>query len=128
MILSIAITIISSYAIIVHNNFFQCHYPYTPLSLIINKVNFSDSLNNWCIWTIIWIRYINFSMNLKSEFLLIINDGGSMILQHERVCIITVPYPFEEYLNQPLSILQKPIHYAVGVTMTCKQVIIYYDV
>jgi hypothetical protein len=51
-----------------------------------------------------------------------------MILQHERVCIITVPYPFEEYLNQPLSILQKPIHYAVGVTMTCKQVIIYYDV
>lgn len=35
------------------------------------KDSFFDLLNNWCIWSILSIRYIHYSINLKDEYLFI---------------------------------------------------------
>jgi hypothetical protein len=41
---------------------------------------FLGSFNNWCIWSILWTRYISYSINLKNESLFIYETRGSISL------------------------------------------------
>jgi hypothetical protein len=84
-------------------------YIYIYIFLLISNINkklfFSYLLNNLWIWFIIWIKFINYSMKLKNNFLLILKNK---IKKYYTNTIISFPVKKKTTISLKLSRISQP--------------------